>query len=160
LIVCVFAAFFWGCANIVVKRAAVESKTRVNMLAFVVWSSIFAVPPLVILTLVFEGADSAWTSVQHAGWSAWIAVAWQAVGNTLFAFAAWSMLLTRYEAAVVTPYALLIPVFGMGSSAIMLGEPLPSWKITAAVMVLAGVALGTLVPALIGRKRRATDPRD
>ncbi|HEY2629620.1 MAG TPA: EamA family transporter, partial [Usitatibacter sp.] len=42
----VLAAFFWGCANVVVKRAAVESRTQVNMLAFIVWSSIFAVVPL------------------------------------------------------------------------------------------------------------------
>jgi O-acetylserine/cysteine efflux transporter len=154
MIVCVFAAFFWGCANIVVKRAAVEAKVRVNMLAFVVWSSIFAIAPLLILTLAFEGAESAWVSLIHADWVAWLAVAWQALGNTLFAFAAWSILLTRYDAAVVSPYALLVPVFGMGSSALLLGEPLPGWKLTAAVMVLAGVALGTLVPALIGRKRR------
>ncbi len=96
------------------------------MLAFIVWSSIFAVVPLVAMTLVFEGGESAWNSVTHAGWGAWLAVAWQSIGNTLFAFAAWSWLLTRYDAAVVSPYALLVPVFGMGSSVLMLGEPLPS----------------------------------
>ncbi|HEY2630378.1 MAG TPA: EamA family transporter, partial [Usitatibacter sp.] len=84
----------------------------------------------------------------------WVAVAWQALGNTLFAFAVWSWLLTRYDAAVVSPYALLVPVFGMGSSALLAGEAMPSWKLTAATMVLSGVALGTLVPALISRHRR------
>ncbi len=149
----VLAAFFWGCANVVVKKAAIESRTKVNMLAFIVWSSIFAVVPLVAMTLVFEGGESAWNSVTHAGWGAWLAVAWQSIGNTLFAFAAWSWLLTRYDAAVVSPYALLVPVFGMGSSVLMLGEPLPSWKLAAGAMVLAGVALGTLVPALIAKRR-------
>ena len=146
------AAFFWGCANVVVKKAATESKTRINMLAFVVWSSLFAIPPLTLMSLAFEGADS-WSSLARAGFLAWLAVAWQSIGNTLFAFAAWSWLLTRYGAAAVTPYALLVPVFGMGSSALLLGEPLPPWKLTAAAMVLAGIALGTVVPALMSRGR-------
>jgi O-acetylserine/cysteine efflux transporter len=150
----VLAAFFWGCANVVVKKAAIEAKTKVNMLAFIVWSSIFAVVPLTAMTLAFEGGQSAWNSVVHADWLAWLAVSWQSTGNTLFAFAAWSWLLTRYEASVVSPFALLVPVFGMGSSVVLLGEELPSWKLAAGAMVLSGVALGTLVPAMISRRRR------
>ena len=154
IVTVVCAAFFWGCANVTVKKAAVQSKARFSMLAFIVWSSIFAIFPLTLMTLAFEGGDSAWHSLTNAGWDGWAAVAWQSVGNTLFAFAAWSWLLTRHDAAVVVPYALLVPVFGMGSSALMLGEPLPPWKLTAAAMVLAGIALGTLLPALIARRRR------
>jgi O-acetylserine/cysteine efflux transporter len=142
----VTAAFSWACANVTVKRAARDGGEPFGMLAFIVWSSIFAVPPLAILTLAFEGADVAWRAVSSAGAGAWSALAWQVVGNTLFAFTAWSWLLTRYEAAVVSPYALLIPVFGMGASALLLGEPLPAWKLGAAAMVLGGIALITFAP--------------
>lgn len=62
------------------------------------------------------------------------------IGNTLFGFAAWSFLLARYDAAVVSPYALLVPVFGMGASAALLGEALPAWKLAGGAMVLAGIA--------------------
>jgi O-acetylserine/cysteine efflux transporter len=79
---------------------------------------------------------------------AWAAVAWQAVGNTLFCFAAWSWLLAKYDAATVTPYALLIPVFGMGASALMLGEPMPPWKLVAGAMVMGGIAVITLAPLM------------
>jgi O-acetylserine/cysteine efflux transporter len=150
----VSAAFFWGCANVTVKKAALESKARVNMFAFIVWSSFFAVPPLLLLTLIFDGPAVAWTSLTHAGWVGWSAVAWQSLTQMLFAFAAWSWLLTRYDASIVTPYALLVPVFGMGSSAVLLGEPLPPWKLTAFAIVLAGIAMSTLIPALIARHRR------
>ena len=43
------------------------------------------------------------------------------------------------DAAVITPYALLIPVFGMGASAIVLGEPVTWWKIASGIMVLGGI---------------------
>ena len=123
------------------------------MVAFVVWSSLFAIPPLLAMTLGLEGAGAAWQAIQGAGAGAWGALAWQVVGNTLFGFAAWSWLLTRYDAAVVTPYALLIPVFGMASAAILLEEVLPPWKLVAAGMVLGGITLITLFPLLTRRHR-------
>jgi O-acetylserine/cysteine efflux transporter len=150
VVVVVAAAFCWACANIVVKKAVQSAGQPVDMLAFVVWASIFAVPPLVVLTLCVEGVGPSWQAVSHARWDAWGALLWQTVGNTLFGYAAWNWLITRYEAAVVTPYALLIPVFGMGSSAIMLGEPLPPWKWLAAALVIGGIALITLA----GRRGR------
>lgn len=75
---------------------------------------------------------------------------WQAVGNTLFGYAAWAWLLARHPAASVTPLALLVPVFGMGASALWLAEPLPGWKISAALLVLGGLALNLLWPRLRG----------
>jgi O-acetylserine/cysteine efflux transporter len=147
--VVVAAAFCWACANIVVKKAVKDAGKPVDMLAFVVWSSIFAVPPLLALTLLFEGGDSSWRSIANAHWDAWAALVWQAAGNTLFGYAAWNWLITRYDAAVVTPYALLVPIFGMGSSALLLGEPLPPWKWLAAALVIGGIALITLA----GRRR-------
>jgi O-acetylserine/cysteine efflux transporter len=148
IVVC--AALGWASANIVVKRAAKESTGPINMVGFMVWSSIFAVPPLVLMSLAFEGWSVAAHAIAGASLAAWGAVAWQAVGNTLFGYAAWSWLLTRYDAAVIAPYALLIPIFGMGSSALLLGEPLPPWKLAAAAMVLGGITLITLA----GRRAR------
>jgi O-acetylserine/cysteine efflux transporter len=134
-------ALAWAGANMVVKRAALESNVPLNMVGFMVWSSIFAVPPLALMTLALEGWSVDAHAIAAAGAGAWGAVAWQAVGNTLFGYAAWSWLLTRYDAAVFAPYALLIPIFGMGSSALLLGESLPPWKLAAAAMVLGGITL-------------------
>ena len=143
IVVC--GAMAWAGANIVVKRAAKESREPIDMVGFMVWSSLFAVPPLVAMSLAFEGWGGGVHAIASASLGAWAAVAWQAVGNTLFGFAAWSWLLTRYDAAVVAPYALLIPIFGMGSSALLLGEPLAAWKLVAAAMVLGGITLITVV---------------
>lgn len=147
------AAFFWACANIVVKQAALESKASVPMFAFIVWSSVFAVPPLLVLSAALEGLSAGWQACLAAGWDGWAAVAWQSTGNTLFAFAAWSWLLTRYDAAVISPWALLVPVFGMASAAIILDEPFPAWKFAAFAMVMGGIAIGSVLPVVSSRLR-------
>jgi O-acetylserine/cysteine efflux transporter len=149
----VAAAFCWACANAVVKKAARSSGKPIDMLAFVAWSSLFATPPLAAASLALEGPASAWQAMAQAQWDAWAALVWQVVGNTLFGYAAWNWLLARYEASVVTPYALLVPVFGIGASALLLHEPLPAWKLAAAAMVIAGIALITLIRAPSPRAR-------
>ena len=130
------AAFCWACGNIVARSAG-----RVDAVAFMVWSSAFAAPPLFLLSLLFDGPAAIEAGLRQAGAAAWSAVAWQAIGNTLFGYAAWNWLLARHPAATVTPMALLVPVFGMSASAFALGEPMPGWKLAAAGLVMAGLAL-------------------
>ena len=137
------AAFFWACANMVVKSVG-----RVDMLGFMVWSSLFAVPPLLALSWWIEGPQTMVQSVMQASQGVWASVLWQALGNTLFGYGAWNWLLARHPAATVTPLALLVPVFGMGASALSLGEPLPLWKLMAGVLVLCGLAVIVLWPRL------------
>ena len=138
------AALCWAGANVVVKRAAREATAKIDMLSFIAWSSVFATPPLVLLSLAFDGGATDLAALRNASLGAWAAVAWQVIGNTLFGFAAWSWLLTRYDAAVVSPWALLIPVFGMASSALLLGEALGPWKLAAGALVFAGIAIHVL----------------
>lgn len=136
LVLLLAAALAWSIANLVVRRAG-----KVDAFAFIVWSSPFAVPPLLVLAFTFHGADAVTQSLQNATWLAWLVVAWQVVGNNLFGFGAWNWLMARYPAATVTPAALLVPVFGMSSSALVLGEPLQAWKLVAAALVIGGLAL-------------------
>ncbi|MGM9487507.1 EamA family transporter [Ideonella sp. YS5] len=131
------AALCWAVANVVARGAG-----KVDALGFMVWSSLFAVPPLVVLSVAFDGgAEVVAHALAAAGPVAWAVVFWQAVGNTLFGYGAWNWLLARHPPATVTPAALLVPVFGMGASALALGESLPPWKLGAAGLVMAGLAL-------------------
>lgn len=137
------AAFFWACANLVAKSAG-----RVNMLHFVVWSSAFAVPPLLALSLLLEGPSAMGHALQAASAATWGTVLWQALGNSLFGYGAWNWLLSRHPAATVTPMALLVPLFGMGASALLLGEAMPGWKLGACALVLGGLAVIIFWPRL------------
>ena len=136
------AALCWAGGNLMAKRAG-----QVNMLAYVVWSSMFAVVPLFALSWWFEGGEAIVSGLRSADAATWAAVFWQSAGNTLFSSAVWGWLLARHPAATVSPMALLVPVFGMAASAAWLGESLPAWKLAACAMVLGGLALNLLVPA-------------
>jgi O-acetylserine/cysteine efflux transporter len=140
------AAASWAGGNTVSRRAG-----RVDALAYVVWSSAFAVPPLLALSWVFEGTDEIVAGLRAADAATWGAVLWQSVGNTLFGFGAWAWLLARHPAATVAPMALLVPVFGMAASAWWLGEALPAWKLVAAALVMGGLALNLFGPRLLAR---------
>ena len=122
-----------------------------SMLAYVVWSSAFAIPPLFILSLAVEGWDAAVEGLRQSDAVTWVAVVWQSWGNTLFGYVAWGWLLARHPAATITPMALLVPVFGMGASALLLGESLPLWKLVSAALVMAGLAMNLLWPRLVAR---------
>jgi O-acetylserine/cysteine efflux transporter len=152
LVLVLCAAASWSAANLVVRSAG-----RVNPLAFIVWASPFSLPPLFALAFLVHGGEAVTAALQASTWAGWAAVAWQAVGNTLFGYGAWNWLLARHPAATVTPSALLVPVFGMSASAWLLGEPLQGWKLAAAALVIGGLALnlyaGTLVSFVLRRAK-------
>jgi O-acetylserine/cysteine efflux transporter len=101
LLMVLTAALSWAGGNQVAR-----SMGRVDMLAVVVWSSAYAVLPLLLLTWLVDGP-------------------------------------ARIAQALVAADAT---VFGMASSAWVLGEPLPAWKLLAAALVMAGLALNLLWP--------------
>jgi O-acetylserine/cysteine efflux transporter len=147
------AAASWGLGNLAAKAAE-----PANMLAFVVWSSLFGAGPLLLFSLLAEGWPAISESLAGAGPVAWAALAYQSAAAGIFGYAVWGWLLQRHPAATVTPMALLVPVFGMAASAWWLGEPLPLWKLLAAGLVLAGLAVSLLAPRLSGRAdSRAAD---
>lgn len=136
-----FASLSWAGANMASKQAG-----SVNMLSYVVWSSLFGAVPLLVLSLIFEGPEVDWTALSNTNAAMWGAVLYQSYGNTLFGFAAWGWLLARHPAASIAPMSLLVPVFGMGAAAIFLAEPLPGWKLIAAALVMGGLALNVFWP--------------
>jgi O-acetylserine/cysteine efflux transporter len=140
----VFTGFSWGVANTVSRRAG-----SINMLAYVVWASAFAIPPLFAISFLFEGGwEHMSVSLADAPTGAWAGVLWQSWGNTIFGYSAWAWLLSKHPAAVVAPAPLLVPIFGMGAAAYFLAEPLPLWKIMAAGLVITGLVVNLFWPGI------------
>jgi len=147
------AALCWAGGNVVVR-----STPNVNMLAYVVWASLFSAPPLYALSFVFEGWPAIRDGIVNADLITWATVLYQTVANTLFGYAAWGWLLSRYPAATIAPMSLLVPVFGMGASTLWLREPLQGWKLAAAALVMAGLCLNVLWPRFAAIRGARTPP--
>jgi O-acetylserine/cysteine efflux transporter len=136
----IVAALAWASGNLVVKIARPD-----HMFAFIVWSSIFAIPPLFGLSLVYVGASGVSSAIGNLSYTGWAVVIWQALGNSIIGYGIWNLLLNRYAASTVTPWALMIPVFGLFSSAMILGEAMLWWKWLAAILILTGLGLNLLL---------------
>jgi O-acetylserine/cysteine efflux transporter len=141
------AALSWAGGNVVAKASGAQS-----LLPVVVWGSLFSFPPLLILSLLVEGWPAIRAGIGEADVGTWGALLWQTVGNSLFGYAAWGWLLARHPAASIVPAALLVPVFGLAASALLLGEPLPAWKVASAALVIGGLGLGVLYPRWTSRR--------
>jgi O-acetylserine/cysteine efflux transporter len=144
LLMVLIAATSWSLGNLIVKKAG-----QIDIIAFLAYSSLFSVPALLAISLYFEGWELIVLSVESTSMTSVYVVLWQSIGNTLVGYGLWNYLLNRYDASVVTPWALLVPVFGMFTSNIMLAEPMPIWKIAAAMLIVSG--LGVNVYASVRR---------
>jgi len=149
LLLVIVAAIAWGVGNVVAKHAA--QRHRADMFALVVWSSLVPPLPLAALSFAFEGGVDAFRAVAQATWVGWSCVAFMAWGATLFAYASWNRLLRTYPTPLISPFGLLIPVSGMGSAALFLGERLVAAQALGVALVFAGLAVNVLGPRMFGR---------
>jgi O-acetylserine/cysteine efflux transporter len=135
------AAAAWGVTNVMTRMAQPPEP-----LAMLVWASLVPPIPLLGLSLLFEGPGEIGDALASADPTGLAALAFVALAAGLFGFAAWTTLLKRHTAASVTPFALLVPVFGMASAAVFLGERPSALELGGAVLICAGLA-ATLLPA-------------
>ncbi|MFF8290510.1 EamA family transporter [Streptomyces sp. NPDC016309] len=146
---CVAAAAFWGVSNVMTRKAAPP-----DALNFMVWVSTVPVLPLLALSLLLEGPSRDWAALRALDWTGAGVIVYVAWITTVFGFGAWGWLLRRHPASSVAPFSLLVPVFGMSSAALFLGETVSPLRWCAAALLVGGVAL-TSWP---GRRAAASAP--
>ncbi len=150
------AAVAWGLSNVATRRAA-----PADMLRFMVWVSAVAAPPLAVLSLLVEGPATDLAALRATDLTGAAVVVFVAGVSTLAGFGAWGALIRRYGASTVAPFSMLVPFFGMGSAAVLLGEALHPGDLAGGALVVGGVLLGALrrAPPISGRSGRPVDIR-
>lgn len=132
------AAAAWSVANIVMKRMQ-----GVNLLGFMIWASVVPPVPLFVISYFIETNDPVGLILTLSP-KAWVSIVYMSYLSTLLAYALWGRLLNRLPASTVTPFALLIPVIGILTSNLFLGETLTIMEITGTGAVMAGLCLCVL----------------
>lgn len=159
LLLTLAAAAFWGMSNIVVRQAAASALAggrRLDMLGLVVWSALIPPGPLFLLSLVFESPTTIASSFAGLDAKSVFAVAYLAFGATLFGYGAWSSLLSRHPANRVAPLSLLVPVTGLITARVVLGEQLTVAQWGGCALIVAGLVVASIGIPL--RKRLSPPP--
>ncbi len=133
LVAC-FASLAWGTANIWMKRMG-----SVPILPLLAWMSLLAVPQFAVLTAIFD--ENHLTILRSAGWRQWAALSYTVVFSTLVAYGLWYWLLKHFPVSQVTPFNLLVPVFGLTITHWVYAEPLTLQFISGTALTLVGVAI-------------------
>ncbi|WP_395377395.1 EamA family transporter [Marinicella sp. W31] len=132
------AALAWALSNLVMKKNA-----GVNVFHLMVWACLIPPLPLMLLSVLFESPQP-WHLLTDVSLKVWFSLLFLAFAATLLAYALWGYLLARFTAATITPFALLIPIVGISTSAVILGERLHLLEILSALIVMAGLVLCVL----------------
>jgi O-acetylserine/cysteine efflux transporter len=143
LLLTLAAAACWGGGNILTKRAG-----RIDMLAFVAWSSLVPPLPLLGLSLLTEGAGADWAALTHPSWLLAGSVGFSSYLSTLVGYGLWSLLLSRYPASTVAPFSLLVPVVGIGASMVLLGEAVSPLEGIGSAVIFIGLLVNVFGPKL------------
>lgn len=142
---CIAAALSWAVGNIAAKHAAGDADAPpLDMFSLVVWSSLAAPIPLAALSFAFERNAAPVQAILTMSFRAWASVIFMAGGATLFGFAAWNRLLHRHPTASIAPFALLIPIAGIASAWLFLGEALTWIEGIAGALVLGGLGVNVI----------------
>ncbi|MDB5618870.1 EamA family transporter [Tardiphaga sp.] len=131
----------FACSNLLLRRAS-----GVPMLDLFAWIGLVALLPLLGVLLFVEGPTQTWQALSHISLQVAACVLALAVLGTTLGYWIWGRLLRDYTAAQVVPFALLVPFFGAGASAIVFGETFGPLRLTGMVVVVAGIAVMLLSP--------------
>ncbi|WP_354700327.1 putative amino-acid metabolite efflux pump [Paraconexibacter sp. AEG42_29] len=133
---CIGASASWGTGNIIVRRSRPP-----DAIALLVWSSLVPPIPLGLLSLTLEGPDRMGDAITGVGAGGLLALAYIVIGSTFFGYGVWNWLLRRYEASIVAPFTLLVPVVGIAAAWIALGERPTAAELGGGAVVMAGLGL-------------------
>jgi O-acetylserine/cysteine efflux transporter len=142
ILLAVGASASWGAGNVIVRKAQAP-----DPISLLVWSSLVAIPPLFALSLLLEGKPE--VHLTGTGVAGLLYVVVLASG---FGYGVWTWLLKQHESAKVAPFSLLVPVTGIGSAWLVLGEVPNATETAGAAIVLLGLAV--LSGAITGGRQR------
>lgn len=128
------AALSWGLANVLTRKAG-----KVNAVSFTVWGALAAPLPLLALSLLIEGPEAVGAALSGFGWSDAALIAFLAYPATLLGGGIWSWLLGQHPATVVAPFTLLVPITGVLSGHLILGEVITLPEIAGGALVILGL---------------------
>jgi len=150
----IVGAVFWGMSNILVRKASASATAhgkRLNIMSLIVWSSLIPPIPLFLLAVLLDTPKTISNALFSINSLSMFSILYLAYGATLLGFGVWSTLLARHPANNVAPLSLLVPVFGLLTARIVLGEQLTTPQWSGCLLVIVGLLVSTFGRLLFRR---------
>ncbi len=132
-----------------------EGAEKCSALSLVSWSALIPIIPFLISSWVLEGEEAIVEGLSGFNWSVFGVIIYLAYLSTFVGYGLWGVLLGRYEAWRVAPFSLLVPVFGLSSSALFLGEHINGVQVAGLVLIVFGLITTLFGKKIIQQLRRA-----
>ena len=130
------SALCWAFGNIIIKGFG-----KVDMVALVVWGALIPPIPFFVLSWLVEGPARIHYALANISVLGIGAVLYLAFISTNVGFTLWGRLLSKHPVSKIAPLSLLIPVIGLVSSWLMLGEHMTLLQWISGAIVVAGLAM-------------------
>jgi O-acetylserine/cysteine efflux transporter len=122
--------------NLLLRRAR-----DVPMFDLFAWLCLASAVPLLAATLIVDGPQTAWHSLQNMSPAGIISILAIGAISTSIAYWLWGRLLRDHTAAQVVPFALLVPFVGAAASSIVFGERFGPLRLAGMITVVVGIAI-------------------
>ena len=123
----------------------IKQMTGVQPLQFQAWIALSSVLPLAVVSALFE-RDQVQLAIQ-SGWAFVAAVAYTALGVSVFGHTLYFVLIRKYEANLVASLTLMCPLLGIGLGVLITGDHFDMRMGVGTVVVLVGVLLIFMAPS-------------
>ena len=138
-------ALGWAFGNVCSRQARAPQPLHLTL-----WMSVVPPVPMVVLSLLVEGPDRVLTALRTAptlaALPAVLGLLYIVVVATLLGYGLWNALLSRHPSSVVAPFSMLVPVVGVLSSWLLLGEVVDLTELLAGLVVITGVLFASRPP--------------
>jgi O-acetylserine/cysteine efflux transporter len=148
------AAMCWGVGNIVNRKIA--SSGNVDLISLVAWGGMIPIIPFAALSLIFEGPELIKESMAAATLNSVWVVLYLSVVASLFGYGVWAYLMRQYPASTVAPLTLLVPIFGLLSAWVLLGEQVNTVQMLGIAILMLGLLINTFGGKVIQRFKKRT----
>jgi O-acetylserine/cysteine efflux transporter len=130
----IVSAFCWALGQVLARKLSSDSGP--GLLKANAFGSL---PQLALATLVIEQGQ--WQSVVEASWVEWSMLAFVGVVGFYLAYMCWFTLLRQCRMDEAAPFILLMPVVGIVTAAVVLGEAVSMEQVLGGLVILAGLAI-------------------
>jgi len=128
-------AFAWALGQVLIKPIS----EKINGIVLTAWIGVFAGPQLIVASQIFEG--NVIQNIISADYKSWMIVLYLAILMNGLGYSIWYYVLGKYPVNKVLPVMLLLPLTGVITAIIFLGER-PDFKVfIGGIIIILGVGL-------------------